>query len=106
MIAMDPVAALPQRPRASVSSKASTTRRSSAFPKSHHLVITTQKGVYTWGRHGLNQIFKSGSSGIVTAKRATDGSSLLAVADSQVVLLHDMSKGMQRSYRLKSTDVG
>ncbi|KAA6410680.1 MAG: hypothetical protein FRX48_06103 [Lasallia pustulata] len=75
-----------------------------SFPRSHHLVVTTTKGVYTWGRHGLTEIFRSGSGGIVAAKKAQNGSSLLAVADSQVVVLHDIEKGMQKSYKLKGSD--
>lgn len=75
------------------------------FPRSHHLVITTTRGVYTWGRNGVNEIFRSGSGGIVAAKKAQNGSSLLAVADSQVVVLHDTKKGMQKSYKLKGSDV-
>lgn len=75
------------------------------FPRSHHLVITTTRGVYTWGRNGVTEIFRSGSGGIVAAKKAQNGSSLLAVADSQVVVLHDTEKGMQKSYKLKGSDV-
>ena len=32
------------------------------------------------------------------------GKDLLAVADSQVVVLHDVEKGMQRTYRLKNEE--
>lgn len=76
-----------------------------SFPSSHHLVITTTKGVYTWSRNGVTEIFRSSSGGIVAAKKAHNGSSWLAVADSQVVVLHDTEKGMQRSYKLKGSDV-
>lgn len=83
-----------------------SSQASSTFPKSHHLIVTTAKGVFTWGSHGVKEIFRSGSEGIIAAKRASNGSGLLAVADSQVVVLHDVNKGMQRSYRLKGSDVG
>ena len=53
----------------------------------------------------MTEIFRSGSEGIVAAKKAHNGSSLLAVADSQVVVLHDIEKGMQKSYKLKGSDV-
>lgn len=80
------------------------------LPRTHHLIITTSQGVYTCGTHGITEIFRSGSNGIVAAKRATNGSRvLLAVADDQLVILHDtanVQKGMRRSYRLKSEDVG
>ncbi len=75
------------------------------FPKSHHLIVTTAKGVFAWDNHGVKEIFRSGSEGIVAAKKANNGSGLLAVADSQVVVLHDINKGMQRSYRLRGSDV-
>lgn len=75
------------------------------FPRSYHLVITTAKGVFVWGSHGVSKIFRSGSEGIVAAKKTSSDNSLLAVADSQVVVLHDVNKGMQRSYRLKGSDV-
>ena len=82
-----------------------SSQASSTFPRSHHLIITTAKGVFAWGSHGVKEIFRSGSEGIVAAKKAIDGSGLLAIADSQVVVLHDVNKGMQRSYRLKGSDV-
>ncbi|KAF2084426.1 WD40 repeat-like protein [Saccharata proteae CBS 121410] len=75
-----------------------------AFPNTHHLVITTQERVLSWGGDGLTSAFASGSGGILAAKEARDGSGLLAVADSQVVVLHDVNHGMERSYRLKGTD--
>ena len=75
------------------------------FPSSNRLMITTKKGVYIWDVHGITEIFRSGSEGIVAAKKIAIGSEMLAVADSQVVVLHDISGGMQRSYRLKGSDV-
>jgi hypothetical protein len=76
-----------------------------AFPSDHHLIITTEQHVISYDRNGLNRIFKSGSSGILAAKQTKDGSGTLAIADSQVVLLHQVERGMERSYRLKGTDV-
>ncbi|EKG13897.1 hypothetical protein MPH_08896 [Macrophomina phaseolina MS6] len=75
-----------------------------AFPKDHHLVITTETNVWSWDHRGLTNAFGSGSGGILAAKEAKDGSGLLAVADDQVVVLHDATRGMDRSYRLKGTD--
>ncbi len=77
-----------------------------SFPPSNGLIITTRKGVYIWDIYGITEIFRSGSEGIVAAKKIATGSGMLAVADSQVVVLHDISGGMQRSYRLKGSDVG
>ncbi len=77
-----------------------------SFPPSNRLIITTKKGVYVWDVYGITEIFRSGSEGIVAAKKIATGSEMLAVADSQVVVLHDISGGMRRSYRMKGSDVG
>ena len=76
-----------------------------AFPKCYQLIITTTKGVFVWDWTGVREIFRSGSEGIVGAKKLSYGRDVLAVADSQVVVLHDVDKGMQRSYRLKGSEV-
>lgn len=77
-----------------------------SFPPSNRLIITTGKGVYIWDVYGISEIFRSGSEGIVAAKKIASSREMLAIADSQVVVLHDISGGMQRSYRLKGSDVG
>ena len=77
----------------------------SRCPKTHHLIITTAQGVYSWNRNGITELFRSSSQGIVAAEKAPDGSGMLAVAASKVVLLRDVEKGMERSYRLKESDV-
>ncbi|KAI9768733.1 MAG: hypothetical protein M1840_004728 [Geoglossum simile] len=74
------------------------------FPPSDHLIVTTRRNVYSWSSSGLTDLFRSGSGGIVAAKKATDGSDMLAVADSQVVVLHDIGRAMEMSYRLKGGD--
>jgi hypothetical protein len=76
-----------------------------AFPPSDHLIITTRSNVYSWSSSGLTDLFRSGSGGIVAAEKAADGSGMLAVADSQVVVLHDVRRAMEKSYRLKGGDV-
>jgi hypothetical protein len=75
------------------------------FPTDQHLVITTEQHVLSYDSNGPNKIFKSGSGGILAAKETRDGSGTLAIADSQVVVLHQVEHGMERSYRLKGTDV-
>ena len=81
--------------------------RSPSFPPSHHVIVTTTRGVFSWNPEGITLLFRSGSAGIVAAKRATNGSNILAVADGQVVILYDPEEGVQkRSYRLKGSDVG
>lgn len=69
------------------------------------LFVTTSTKVTVWDAQGCNAVFTSGSEGIVAAKRAKDGS-VLAIADSQVVMLHRIEKGQDKSYRLKGTQVG
>ena len=76
-----------------------------SFPPPNRLVVTTTKGVYIWDVYGISEIFRSSSQGIVAAKMIVNDSEMLAVADSQVVVLHDISGGMRRSYRLKGSGV-
>jgi hypothetical protein len=76
-----------------------------SFPDSHQLIVTTPKGVFVWSKRGISPVFYSETGGIVAARKATRGGQLLAVADSQVVVLHDMKKGVERSYKLNGSDV-
>ena len=78
--------------------------QSFAMPASHHLVVTTTKGVYAWTNQGTVEMFSSMSEGIVAAKKVQSGRQLLAVADSQLVVLHDYTQGMQQAYRLRQED--
>ena len=75
------------------------------FPPQSRLIITTTKGVYTWDASGFTEIFRSSSEGIVAAKKLTNDKGMLAVADSQVVLLHEIKGDTQKSYRLKGSEV-
>ncbi|KAL0637538.1 hypothetical protein Q9L58_003427 [Maublancomyces gigas] len=70
--------------------------------KQWKLFVTTSTKVTVWDAEGCNVVFTSGSEGIVAAKRAKDGS-VLAIADSQVVMLHRIEEGQDKSYRLKGT---
>ena len=79
--------------------------KSSFLPPSYRLIVTTSRGVYAWDMDGVTELFRSGSEGIVAAKKLSGHGEILAVADSQVVILHDIKKGMQRSYRLKGSEV-
>ena len=94
----------PRRKPSSASEEA-TIAPVESFPTANHLIVTTPKGVHTWTHEGVDEIFRSGSGGIVAAKKTGDGSDLLAVADSQIVLLHDIKKGRPQSYRLKGINV-
>lgn len=93
----------PRRPL-SIGNPESRCESAVPFPPEHRLIITTTKGVYTWDAQGVTQIFRSGSEGIVAATRVTSSSEMLAVADSQVVVLHEIGGG-KKSYRLKGSEV-
>ena len=80
-------------------------RHSDGFPPYHQLVVTTTQGVYAWETDVVTELFHSGSRGIVAAKRLASTSNMLAVADNQVVILHDVKKGKQKSYRLRGSEV-
>ena len=79
--------------------------KSSSFPSAYRLIVTTTRGVYAWDVNGVIELFHSGSEGIVAARKLSGPGEMLAVADSQVVVLHDINKGMQKSYRLKGSEV-
>ena len=80
-------------------------QKTTFFPPLYRLIVTTTRGVYAWDMDGVIELFRSGSEGIVAAKKLSGHGEMLAVADSQVVILHDINKGMQRSYRLKGSEV-
>ncbi|EWC43810.1 hypothetical protein DRE_07319 [Drechslerella stenobrocha 248] len=69
------------------------------------VVITTATRVSIWDGWDkrYDTVFTSGTEGIVSAKLAKEGN-VLAVAGSQVVLLHKIEKGQQQSYKLKGSD--
>ena len=75
-----------------------------AVPPDHHLLITTPSGLYAWDSNGLHKIFKSSKGGILAAKVSKDGNQVLAVADSQVVVLHDCKRGREESWGLNGSD--
>lgn len=70
----------------------------------HHLIVTTAVGVYSWSNRGSTELFSSNSKGIVASRNMKTDKDLLAVADSQIVILHDIERGMQRTYRLRNED--
>ena len=78
---------------------------SNRFPLVRRLFVTTRRSVYTWDANSVSECFRSGSAGILVARRVGQDGHLLAVADAEVVVLHDTTKEMDRSYKLKSTDV-
>ncbi|KAK0921555.1 hypothetical protein LTR91_003354 [Friedmanniomyces endolithicus] len=70
------------------------------FPTGQHLLIATPSHIYAWDTTGIRTVFTSGKSGIVAARARND---ILAVADSQVVVLHDTKHGQDTSWGLTAT---
>ena len=77
----------------------------SLFPPQTRLIVTTTNGIYEWDGVTSTEIFRSDSEGILAAKKLTGERDMLAIADSQVVVLHDVKGKTQRSYRLKGSEV-
>ena len=76
------------------------------LPCNHGLFIVTPKTVYLHSRDDNKVLFKCETAdGIINARAAKDNSSLLAIADSHVVILYDAAKGKDRKYTLKNSYV-
>ncbi|KAK6512395.1 hypothetical protein TWF481_001280 [Arthrobotrys musiformis] len=69
------------------------------------VIITTATEVNVWDGidNKYDTVFKSGTEGIVAARLAKEGN-VLAVAGSQVVVLHRIEQGQPNSYRLRGAD--
>ena len=75
-----------------------------SFPNSYHLLIVTHSSALTWNQAGLTPIFGSGLAGsILAAKKAANDAGLLAIADSQVVILPNVQRGRDKNYCFKGT---
>ncbi|KAK6538737.1 hypothetical protein TWF694_010311 [Orbilia ellipsospora] len=85
--------------------KSTSSRTNDGISSSWKVILTTATEVNVW--NGVNDtydtVFTSGTEGIVSAKLAKEGN-VLAVAGSQVVLLHKIERGQQQSYKLKGAD--
>lgn len=75
------------------------------LPADYNLFIATPDSIHyrSWSTQKL--LFECAKDGIVNARAAKDNSSLLAIADSHLVLLHDPARGDDRKYRLSSAEV-
>lgn len=72
------------------------------LPFERNMLITTPNAIHQRSRAGDMIVFQCESAdGIVNARAATDNSSLLAVADSQVVVLHDIAQMREKKHMLK-----
>ncbi|GAM89368.1 hypothetical protein ANO11243_074050 [Dothideomycetidae sp. 11243] len=75
-----------------------------SIPRNHYLLITTSGAIYAWDGNKMHKIFRSSRRGIVVAKASKDGTNLLAIADSQVVVLHDCKRRREDSWSLGNPD--
>ncbi|KAF2877193.1 hypothetical protein BDV95DRAFT_463201, partial [Massariosphaeria phaeospora] len=77
----------------------------SQLPPDHNLCVTTPSAIYFHTSSTRRRLFQCATpEGILNARAAKDNSGLLAVADSQLVILFDAARGRDREYRLKSGD--
>jgi hypothetical protein len=76
------------------------------LPFKHNLFIATPNSIYLHSQAGDKVLFQCDSSnGIVNALASRDNNGLLAVADSQIVILHDTARNRDRKHKLKGGDV-
>lgn len=75
------------------------------LPPGLNLFIATAASIRAYGRSTSRTLFECVTDGIVNARAARDNSSLIAVADNHVVLLHDAARGTDRNYWLKNGEV-
>ena len=78
---------------------------SSELPANLDLFIATPHAIHANAQSTRKLLFECATDGIVNARAAKDNSSLLAVADSHLVVLHDAARGTDKKYRLKSREV-
>jgi hypothetical protein len=70
------------------------------------LFIATPNAVHLRSQLTDETLFEcDAADGIANARASRDNSSVLAVADGQVVILHDATRGKDRKYKLKKGDV-
>lgn len=77
----------------------------SQLPVGSSLFIAAPSAIQACSQSSTRTLFECATDGIVNAKAAKDNSGLLAVADSHLVVLHDVARGDDKKYRLKSAEV-
>ncbi|KAK4918962.1 hypothetical protein LTR49_013279 [Elasticomyces elasticus] len=73
----------------------------SQIPSGIYLLVSTPSHIYAWDCRGITAVFTSSKAGIVAARARN---SILAVADSQVVVLHDTKHGQDASWGLTANE--
>lgn len=77
-----------------------------SLPFGRNLLITTSNSIHLRTSAGDKTIFECASAdGIVNACAAPDNSSLLAIADSHGVLMHDTAQPRNKKHKLKDSSV-
>lgn len=80
--------------------------KSQRLPFEQSLFVTTPNKIYLRTQLARETLFEcETANGIVNARASKNNSSLFAIADGQVVILHDASRTKDRKYKLKSGDV-
>lgn len=72
------------------------------FPFEHSLFIATPNALHLRSQARTELLFECDSSdSIVSARASTDNSDVLAIADSQIIILHSTTRRCERKYKLK-----
>ncbi|KAF2844973.1 WD40 repeat-like protein [Plenodomus tracheiphilus IPT5] len=75
------------------------------LPLGYSLFIATPQKLHLRAQSGGSVVFEcETANGVVNAKASRDNSSLVAIADSHVVILYDTARGGDRKYELKKGD--
>jgi membrane-bound inhibitor of C-type lysozyme len=78
----------------------------SPLPLEQSLFIATPNAIHLRSQLATKTLFQCETDdGLVNARASKDNSSLFAVADGQVVILHDVTCGKDKKYKLKNGDV-
>ena len=79
---------------------------SGKLPFDQSLFVATSNAIYLRSQLARKKLFQcETANGLVNARASKDNSSLFAVADGQVVILHDATRSKDRKYKLKNGDV-
>lgn len=76
------------------------------LPFARSLFIATPNAIHWLSQTGGKLLFECESAdGVVSTRASADDSGVLAVADSQVVILHDITREREKKHKLKGGDV-
>lgn len=76
------------------------------LPFERNLFIVTPETISLQAQLGDKTLFECETSdGIVNARASKNNSSLIAIADSHLVMLYDVARGRDKKYKLKNGDV-